>query len=481
MALMRKEATNMATRTLSTQAANQTNIYDEIFHRQKAYFATNITKSYEWRLDQLNRLARLLSEHADEFYEALSRDFKTALSEKVFEVGAMLGTIEVTKSLLKSWMQPTEAPVPKFLAKSGHKAIVYREPYGVTLIVGPFNGPLLSLLRPAITALAAGNTCILKVSDAPNTGKLLMELVPKYFAPEAVVAIAGGPTEVADLLRLPFDFIFFTGSARVAKIVLRAAAENITPVVLELGGQNPVIVDQTANVPDAAKKLVWGATAWGGQWCTSPGYAYVHETVAEEFIAECRKAVIELYGENPKTNPDYSRIINACEVRRLAQMVDKEKVIVGGDYDEAERYFAPTILYPVDWTNKVMQGEIFGPILPVLKYSNLQEAIAQIKRRPRPLAGYIFSRDQTTIDEFVSGFSFGGGAVNQTNVQVYLDSVPFGGVGESGIGSAGGKYGYDSLTHAKSILISPPDASIDHVYPPFTMDKIQALNQWLDY
>jgi aldehyde dehydrogenase (NAD+) len=471
----------MATPTLSTRAANQTNSYEDIFHRQKAYFASNITKSYEWRVDQLNRLARLLSEHTNEFYEALSRDFKTALSEKVFEVAAMLGTIEVTKSFLKSWMQPIEAPVPKFLAESGHKAIVYREPYGVTLVVGPFNGPLVSLLRPAITALAAGNTCILKVSDAPNTGKLLVELVPKYFAPEAVVAIAGGPTDVAELLRLPFDFIFFTGSTRVAKIVLRAAAENITPVVLELGGQNPAIVDQTANVPDAAKKLVWGATAWGGQWCTSPGYAYVHETVADEFVAESRKAVIELYGENPKTNPDYSRIINAREVRRLAQMIDKEKIIVGGDYDEAERYFAPTILYPVDWTNKVMQGEIFGPILPILTYSNLREAITQIKSRPSPLAGYIFSKNQNTIDEFVSGFSFGGGAVNQTNVQVYLDSVPFGGVGESGIGSAGGKYGYDSLTHAKSILISPPDASIDHVYPPFTMDKVQALNQWLDY
>jgi len=471
----------METRTLSTQAANQTNIYEDIFNRQKAYFASNITKSFEWRIDQLNRLAQLLSEHADEFYDALSRDFKTALSEKVFEVGAMLGTIEVTKSLLKSWMQPIEAPVPKFLAESGHKAIVYREPYGVTLIMGPFNGPLLCLLRPAITALAAGNTCILKVSDAPNTGKLLMKLVPKYFAPEAVVAIMGGPTDVAELLRLPFDFIFFTGSARVAKIVLRAAAENITPVLLELGGQNPAIVDQTANVPDAAKKLVWGATAWGGQWCTSPGYVYVHETVVDEFIAQCRKAVIELYGENPKQNSDYSRIISAREVRRLAQMVDKEKVIVGGDYDEAERYFEPTILYPVDWTDHVMQGEIFGPILPVLKYSNLQEAITQIKSRPNPLAGYIFSRDQNTIDQFVSGFSFGGGAVNQTNVQVYLDSVPFGGVGESGIGAAGGKYGYDGLTHAKSILISPPDASIDHVYPPFTMDKIRALNQWLDY
>jgi aldehyde dehydrogenase (NAD+) len=423
----------------------------------------------------------MLSEHTNEFYDALSRDFKTALSEKVFEVAATLGTIEITKSLLESWMQPIEAPVPKFLAESGHKAIVYREPYGVTLIMGPFNGPLLCLLRPAITALAAGNTCILKVSDAPHTGKLLVELAPKYWAPEALVAIAGGPAEVAELLRLPFDFIFFTGSARVGKIVLRAAAENITPVLLELGGQNPAIVDETANVPDAAKKIVWGATAWGGQWCTSPGYAYVHENVVDEFIAECRKAVIELYGDNPKENPDYSRIISPREVRRLAQLIDEELVILGGGYDEAERYFEPTILYPVDWTDQVMQGEIFGPILPILRYSDLHEAITQIKSRPRPLSGYIFSRNQNTIDEFVSSFSFGGGAVNQANVQVYLDSVPFGGVGESGIGSAGGKNGFDSLTHAKSILISPPDVSIDHVYPPFTMEKVQALSQWLDY
>ena len=470
----------METTLLPAQTKSQANIYQDIFLHQKAYFATNITKSFEWRLDQLDRLAQMLSEHTNEFYDALSRDFKTALSEKVFEVAATLGTIEVTKSLLNSWMQPIDAPVPKFLAESGHKAIVYREPYGVTLIMGPFNGPLLCLLRPAITALAAGNTCILKVSDAPNTGKLLVELAPQYFAPEALVAIAGGPTEIAELLRLSFDFIFFTGSARVAKIVLRAAAENITPVLLELGGQNPAIVDQSANVPDAAKKIVWGATAWGGQWCTSPGYAYVHEKVADEFIAECRKAV-ELYGENPKENPDYSRIINAREVGRLALLVDEDKVIVGGAYDEAERYFEPTILYPVVWTDQVMQGEIFGPILPILRYSNLREAITQIKSRPKPLAGYIFSRDQSTIDEFVSDFSFGGGAVNQTNIHVYLDSIPFGGVGESGIGSGNGKYGYDSMTHAKSILISPPDVSIDHVYPPYTMDKVQALNQWLDY
>src|SRR5215472_7092784 len=201
----------MGTQLLPTVAANEANSYDDIFKRQKAYFASNATRSYEWRVDQLDRLARLLSEHTNEFYDALSRDFKTALSEKVFEVAATLGTIEVTKSLLKSWMQPTEAPVPKFLAKSGHKAVVYREPYGVTLIMGPFNGPLLSLLRPAITALAAGNTCILKVSDAPNTGKLLITLIPKYFEPEALAAVSASREETGELLRLPFDFIFFTG------------------------------------------------------------------------------------------------------------------------------------------------------------------------------------------------------------------------------------------------------------------------------
>src|SRR5215467_2581770 len=219
----------MATPLLLTHAEHQAHMYEDIFNRQKAYFASNMTRSLEWRIDQLNRLAQLLSEHTNAFYDALSRDFKTALSEKIFEVAATLGTIEVTKSLLESWMQPIAAPVPKFLAASGHKAIVYREPYGVTLIMGPFNGPLLCLLRPAITALAAGNTCILKVSDAPNTGRLLMKLVPKYFAPEVLVAITGGPAEIAELLRLPFDFIFFTGSARVARIVLRAAAEHITP------------------------------------------------------------------------------------------------------------------------------------------------------------------------------------------------------------------------------------------------------------
>jgi aldehyde dehydrogenase (NAD+) len=455
--------------------------FSELFDRQKAYFNTNITKSYEWRIDQLDRLSRMLSENMEALSEAVGRDFKTAVSEKIFEVAAPLGLIEATKTQLRSWMQPVETPLPRFLAKSGHKGIVYREPYGVTLIMGPFNGPLLLLLRPAITALAAGNTCILKVSEAPATATLLLTLIPRYFEPEAVAAVSASREETTDLLHLPFDFIFFTGSTRVGKIVMRAAAEHLTPVLLELGGQNPAIVDETANVKDAAKKLVWGATAWGGQWCTSPGYAYVHESVADAFVAACKKAVIELYGDRPKENPDYSRIINAREVKRLASLIDPKKVVTGGTYDEKDRYFDPTILYPVYWSDKVMQDEIFGPILPVLPYSNFSDAIATIKARPRPLAGFIFSQNQTTIDTFISSFSFGGGAVNQSNVNVFIDTMPFGGVGASGIGLIGGKSGLDSLTHAKSVLVSPADVAIDHLFPPFTTEKVQALGQWLEY
>src|SRR5499426_2651924 len=455
--------------------------FSDLFDRQRAYFNTNITNSYEWRIDQLDRLSRLLSENMGALSDAVGSDFKTAVSEKIFEVAAPLGTIEVTKAGLRSWMQPVETPVPLFLAKSGHKGIVYREPYGVTFIVGPFNGPLLSLLRPAITALAAGNTCILKVSEAPTTATLLLTLIPRYFEPEALAAVSASREETTELLRLPFDFIFFTGSTRVGKIVMRAAAEHLTPVLLELGGQNPAIVDETANLNDAARKLVWGATAWGGQWCTSPGYACVHESVADEFVAECKKAVIELYGNRPKENADYSRIINAREVKRLASLIDPGKVITGGNYDYKERYFDPTILYPVDWSDRIMQEEIFGPILPVLRYSNFSDVIATIKERPRPLAGYIFSQNQSAIDSFISSLSFGGGAVNQSNVHVFIDTMPFGGVGASGFGHSNGKHGFDSLTHAKSVLVSPPDVSIDHLFPPYTMDKVQALRQWLEF
>src|SRR6266849_5577332 len=455
---------------------------EELFNKQKAYFASDATKTHEWRVDQLNRLIRMLKENYERFTDASRGDFKTASQENVFEVSATIATAEFTKSQLKEWMRPVEAPVPKFLAASGHKGVVYREPYGVTLIICPFNGPLLLSLRPAVGALSAGNPCMLKLSEAlPATDELLLELIPKYFEPEALSAVVGGKEVVTKLLTFPFDFIFLTGSVGVGKVVMRAAAEHLTPVLLELGGQNPAIVDETANIPDAAKKIVWGAMAWGGQWCTSPGYAVVHESIAEQFVAECNRAVVALYGADPKTNSDYSRVISAAAVERLASLIDPKKVVYGGKFDGPARFLDPTILYPVTWSDKIMEDEIFGPLLPILTYADLGTLLAKIKSLPKPLAGYVFSRNQRAIDRVLQSLSFGGGAVNQTNVVLFIESMPYGGVGTSGIGNYYGKNGYDSLTHAKSILISPPDVAIDHLFPPYTREKVQALNQWFEY
>ena len=458
------------------------NSFQDVFDKQKAYFDTDATKSYEWRAHQLDQMNKMLSENEQRFQHAICLDFKTATQEYVFETMAPAGLALETKSQLKKWMEPKPGVLPKALAASGHTAKVYREPYGVTLIIGPFNGPLTLLLDPAINAIAGGNPCILKTSEELiETSKALLELVPKYFDPASVAVVTGTRNEVTELLTLPFDFIFFTGSVKVGKIVMTAAAKNLTPVLLELGGQNPAIVDETANLRDAARKITWGAMAWGGQWCTSPGYAYVHESVAEQFKDACLEALWEFYGENPRTNPDYSKIINAKAVTRLASLVDPTKVVHGGQSDPEAHYIDPTILYPITWDDPIMEDEIFGPMLPILTYRSLDEAITKIKKHPKPLGGYIFSRNQANIDQFLSSVSFGGGMVNQVNIQVLTGSLPFGGVGNSGIGNYYSEYGFNALTHAKTVITSPPDVAIDHLFPPYTPEKVRALNQWFEY
>src|SRR5271163_870764 len=254
----------MSTAQNLKQKPSSTNQFQDILDAQKKLFATGVTRSFDWRVDQLNRMGKMISENESALQKAMEQDFKTATQEYIFETQACFLETEYQKSQLKSWMQPEEAPVPRQLAATGHKGIVYRDPYGVTLIIGPFNGPLLLLLRPAITALAAGNTCVLKLSEKlDSTSALLLDLVPKYFEPDAVAAVTGHREDVTELLKLPFDFIFFTGSTSTGKVIARAAAENLTPVLLELGGQNPALVDETANIQDAAKKIVWGAMAWG--------------------------------------------------------------------------------------------------------------------------------------------------------------------------------------------------------------------------
>jgi aldehyde dehydrogenase (NAD+) len=458
------------------------NQFQNTLDAQRTLFATGVTRSYEWRAEQLDRMARMIKENEGALQKAIASDFKTASQEYVFETLACFLETDFQKSQLKDWMAPVEAPVPRALAATGHRGFVYREPYGVTLIIGPFNGPLLLLLRPAIAALAAGNTCIFKLSSAlAATSGLLVDLVPKYFKPEAVTAVLGHREAIAELLKLPFDFIFFTGSTNVGKVIARAAAENLTPCVLELGGQNPALVDQTANIPDAAKKIVWGAMAWGGQWCTSPGYAYVHESVADAFVEETKKALLGLFGDDPKSNSDYSRVIDAKAVQRMVGMIDPAKVVAGGKSDPEARYLDPTVLYPVTWDDKVMEDEVFGPVLPILTYKSLDEAMARMAATPRPLAGFVFSQDQRTIDRFIGELSFGGGAVNQVNIHLFVESMPFGGTGAAGMGHYYGKSGFDMLTHAKSMFVSPPDVAIEHLFSPFTAEKNAELNQWFEY
>ena len=456
------------------------NQFQRVFDKQKAYFLTDATKSYEWRIGQLTRLGKMLEENADAFKEALRTDFKTASFEPQQEIMVCLGSIADTKEKLREWMKPEPVALPKRLAETGHSAFIYREPYGVTLIIGPFNAPLVLLMEPLINALSAGNNAIVKPSESVSHVSAVYEkFIPQYFEEEAVAVVTGGKETVTQLLELPWDFIFFTGSTKVGKIVMRAAAEHLTPVLLELGGQNPVLIDKTANLKEAARKIIWGATAFAGQWCVRPGYIYVEESVADAFIKACKAALHEMYGDDPAKSPDYSRIISQKDVNRLAGLLEDAKVVYGGQYDVDQRYFSPTLIYPAKWGDKIMQEEIFGPLLPILPYKDVHEVISVIKSKPRPLGGYIYSQDQQLIDTFIASIPFGGGCVNQNNLQTFFTGlVPFGGVGTSGLGKYYGKYGFESLTNAKTIIVSPSDLSVDDFLPPFTDEKKKDYASW---
>lgn len=443
------------------------NKYQTLFDKQKEFFYTDTSKTYEWRIDQLNRLEKMLTENQDVFCQALKTDFNKPPFEQLFEITVPLGNIKYYKENLKKLMAPEQVAIPKGLEETGNKGIIYKEPFGVTLVIGPFNAPILLLLDPAIAALAAGNPVILKPANTtPAIAALFATLIPKYFEPEAVNIVTGGREEITELLLLPFDFIFFTGSSAVAKVIMRAAAENLTPVILELGGQNPTVVDETANLDIAADRILWGHMAISGQWCIAPGYVYVHESIAEEFIDKLKKATVKMYGEDPSQSPDFARMISEHDTERVASYIIPEKVILGGRFNIKDRYVEPTILYPSTWEDPAMQQEIFGPVFPVLVYNDLQEIVEIIKRRPKSLAAYFFSKNQANIDYFMNAVSFGGGCINQTNLHCWIDSLPFGGVGYSGMGKYYGKAGFDALSNTKAMLIGNPDKELD-VFPPY--------------
>lgn len=443
------------------------NTYQSLFDKQKEFFYTDVTKTFEWRIDQLNRLEKFLTENQETLCQALKTDFNKPPFEQLFEITVPLGVIKYFKENLKALMAPEPVEIPIGLKETGNRGLIYKEPFGTTLIIGPFNAPVLLLLDPAIAAIAAGNPVILKPANTtPTVAKLFAELIPKYFEPESVSVVTGGREEITELLKLPFDFIFFTGSSAVGKVVMRAAAENLTPIILELGGQNPTIVDETANLDIAVDRVLWGHMAISGQWCIAPGYVYIHESIADEFVDKLKKATVKMYGEDPSQSPDFARMISEHDTERVASYILPEKVVLGGRFNVKDRYVEPTILYPSTWEDPAMQQEIFGPVFPILIYSDLKETIEIIKRKPKSLAAYIFSKNQENIDYFLNAVSFGGGCVNQTNVHCFIDSLPFGGVGYAGMGKYYGKAGFEALSNRKSILVGNPDLELD-VFPPY--------------
>ncbi|MEC5142754.1 aldehyde dehydrogenase family protein [Chitinophaga sp. 212800010-3] len=443
------------------------NPFQPVFDKQKEFFYTDTTKGYEWRMQQLNNMEALLKENQDAFCEALKTDFGKPPFEQLFEITVPLGVIKYYKENLEKLMAPEPVEIPKGLEETGNRGVIYKEPYGVTLVIGPFNAPVLLLLDPAIAALAAGNTVILKPANTtPAVAGLFEKLIPQYFQPEAVSAVVGGREQITALLELPFDFIFFTGSSGVGKVVMRAAAENLTPVVLELGGQNPTVVDETANLDIAVDRIAWGHNAISGQWCIAPGYVYVHESIAAEFIEKLKASIRKMYGDDPQQSPDLARMISEHDAERVASYIIPGKVVIGGRYDVKARYVEPTVLYPSSWDDPALQQEIFGPVLPVMVYTDLKEIATIIKRKPKSLAAYIFSKKKENIDYFLNAVSFGGGCVNQTNLHCWIDSLPFGGVGYSGMGKYYGKAGFDALSNTKAMLIGNPDLELD-VFPPY--------------
>ncbi|TDK28633.1 aldehyde dehydrogenase family protein [Luteimonas aestuarii] len=450
------------------------NPYQPLLDLQREFFFSEATRPASWRLEQLDRMERMLRENQQALCDALYQDFRKPPFEQLFEITVPLGVIQYYREHLGALMAPQPVAIPEGLEATGNRGVILKEPYGVTLVIGPFNAPILLLLDPAIAALAAGNTVILKPANTtPVTAALLQELVPKYFAPEAVSVITGGRQEISALLELPFDFIFFTGSSAVGKVVMRAAAEHLTPVILELGGQNPTVVDQTANLDIAVDRIAWGHNAISGQWCIAPGYVYVHRSIADDFIGRLRRSLVAMYGEDPQQSPDLARMISEHDAQRVASYILPEKVVHGGRFDVPDRYVEPTVLYPSTWGDPAMQQEVFGPVLPVLPYDDLGDVIETIKRKPKSLAAYIFSKDQATIDRFLGSVSFGGGCVNQTNLHCWIDSLPFGGVGYSGMGKYYGKAGFDALSNTKAMLIGNPDVVLD-VFPPYADKDISA-------
>lgn len=457
---------------------------DELLQKQKDYFRTGETRDIEFRISKLKRLKKAIKIYEQKVLEALRKDLGKPEQESFFsEVGGIYASIDLFVKNLAKWTKAKSVNTP--IVQYGESYIEY-EPYGSVLIIVPFNYPFQLAMEPLIGAIASGNTAVVKPSElAPETEKVISDIIRDAFDENYVASVCGGVNLITKLLSQRFDYIFFTGSVRVGKIVMEAASKNLTPVTLELGGKSPVFVDENFDVRLAAKRIAWGKFLNNGQTCIAPDYVLVHESRKLALIEELKAVIREHYGENIKENPDYGRIINEKQAERLAKILesDKDLVVFGGDFDIEQRYIAPAILdlgklgdASVS-DSAAMADEIFGPILPIVSYESLDEAVDRVRYGEKPLAMYIFSKNKEYTESVKSRISSGNITINDTVKHVSIDSLPFGGVGHSGMGSYHGKYSIETFSHRRGVYRNKARFNIKQIAPPYNEKAFEFLRK----
>lgn len=448
----------------------------EMLERQRLFFESGVTQDIDFRKEQLKVLEKAVIANEPDIMAALKKDLNKASFEAYMtEIGMVLDEIKYTRKHLSAWARPerVKTPFTQFLSSSR----IYNEPYGVVLIMSPWNYPFQLAIAPLIGAMAAGNCSMVKPSDySSHTSAVIAKLIRESFDESYITVVRGGREANHHLLDEKFDYIFFTGSVSVGKVVMEAAAKHLTPVTLELGGKSPCIVDETADIALAAKRIVWGKFINAGQTCVAPDYIWVSRGVKNELIAKMGEYIARFYGENPCGNSDYPKIINEKHFNRLLGLMQSGKVVFGGQSNAGSRQIAPTIIDDVTWECPIMQEEIFGPLLPVLEFDNFGEAVAEVNKHPKPLAFYLFSNDREKERYVIHNASFGGGCVNDTIVHLATPYMPFGGVGESGMGGYHGKASFDTFSHKKSMLRKSNHFDIPLRYPPYK-DHLRLLKK----
>ncbi|MEH7180428.1 aldehyde dehydrogenase [Neobacillus vireti] len=439
-------------------------ISSELLNRQRDFFQSGKTKDVTYRIEALTLLGNMIRSHETELMAALKSDLnKSDFDTYITELGIVLEEIRFTLKHIKNWTAPRK--VKTAFTQMGSKGYIYSEPYGVVLIISPWNYPLQLAIAPLIGAIAAGNCAILKPSElTPETSKLMAELISKTFPAEYISVVQGDAETTQTLLKEKFDYIFFTGSVAVGKLIMEAAAKHLTPVTLELGGKSPCIVHHDANIKLAAKRIAWGKFINAGQTCVAPDYLYVHRDVKDEFIKILTESIKDLYEEIIK-NQEFTRIVSERHFNRVINLLSSGEILHGGNYSIDTLTIEPTVLGGVNWEDPVMQEEIFGPILPILEYDDANTMVGKINENPKPLALYIFSQSNEFQGTILNSISFGGGCINDTVMHLSSPYLPFGGVGDSGIGAYHGRGSFDVFSHQKSILKQTTTFDLPFRYP----------------